>query len=651
MSHLMRKDIVQVSELSLLLVWIASATNPSHHTTLPSITLDLFVASKCPDAARCENEFLPEVLAQVGDIVDVRLGFIGEHNSSATLGTNCMHGESECIGNAAQLCVQRHFPTSVNLESDSIDRLGPRHVWTKFLQCVGQFNHTAQSSIPGNTEDCLQKMSVPMSIIDKIKACTLGQEGKQLLSASVAHTLSACGHHTSIPRTGCKSCSMFLDGKPVCVLDNDEYYNCTGLGSNPESWIDLICTIAAQKNHNSHAGLPFRCRVGPAYQIKIWGHSYASTDPELSAQFAERYFGAERVRDINPGCGSSREIEVRYPQFNDFRGGGLHVRFVRNSRKPGGQYDIPAYVESMKHLYGNLSDNSKHHWNQFFDSHLGFYPADKVGMADALLQDGVPFFSDQSNGVFQSIYVNIPGTGKVIECLGDYLPSTPLPTTHIRLGSTQQFCTPKRRLGAQPISPNVLGVNYHHGDADLNKTTFAAADPAAGIDFAVRYLSASRLKQGRGPAADGECAKLSWAQWPDGHEWHLVDAKQADWVTFDHLRPLVPFNISDLAAYIENLRDLQSNQYDQWLDYRDIFNVSNLSAIAQILQEDDVPFGVWSRPHEGTCSLYVDLPGNGIAVELRSSEFSLPWLNQRCRESMYDLCSSGQGNRKVELMI
>jgi len=29
------------------------------------VPLDLFVASKCPDAARCETSFLPEVLRQV----------------------------------------------------------------------------------------------------------------------------------------------------------------------------------------------------------------------------------------------------------------------------------------------------------------------------------------------------------------------------------------------------------------------------------------------------------------------------------------------------------------------------------------------------------------------------------------------------------
>lgn len=612
------------------------------HATPPRITLDLFVASKCPDAARCENAFLPTVLADIGDIIEIRLGFIAETNSSAPFGMNCMHGDSECLGNTAQLCTQRHFPINVNLDSFANDRLGPRHVWTKFLACVGHFNHTANSAIPGNTADCLQKMSVPMSIVDNIKECSLGAEGRQLLHASVSRTLSMCGRHSTIAQQGCKSCSMFLDGKAACVVDNNEYYNCTGLGSDPASWIEHICHMAAQKNGGSYKGLPFRCRVPHAFNIKIWGHVYASVDPELSARFVEQYFGAKRVHETHPGCSGASEIEVKYPYHDDLRGGGLHIRFVQNTRKPGGHYDIRAFVESMAHLFGNLSNNSGHHWNQFFDAHLGFYPANKIAMADAFLRDGVPFFSDQSDGIFQSIYVDIPGTGRVTECLGDYEPSTPLPENHIRLSSTQQFCTPKRRLDFHQPSSDSLGVSYRGGDSDLNKTTFAAADPDAGVEFAALYLGASRLQQGRGPAADGLCAKLSWAQWPDGHQWHLVNQKQADWVTLDHLQPRVPFNITGLASYIEGLRDLGSNQYDQWLDQRDIFTVSDLSVIAAIFREDGVPFGVWSRPLEKTCSLYVNLPGNGIAVELRSFEFEAPWLKKMCQDHVFDLCADGR---------
>ena len=50
---------------------------------------------------------------------------------------------------------------------------------------------------------------------------------------------------------------------------------------------------------------------------------------------------------------------------------------------------------------------------RFFDNHLGFYGRPSSEMAQDLLRDGVPFFTGQSSGVYQSIYVVIPGTASV----------------------------------------------------------------------------------------------------------------------------------------------------------------------------------------------------------------------------------------------
>ena len=67
----------------------------------------------------------------------------------------------------------------------------------------------------------------------------------------------------------------------------------------------------------------------------------------------------------------------------------------------------------------------------------------------------------------------------------------------------------------------------------------------------------------------------------------------------------------------------------------------HLKALAEVLRADGVPFGVWARPDEGTCSVYVDLPNNGIAVELVSRVFDGAWLARRCADSVFDLCASG----------
>ena len=85
---------------------------------------------------------------------------------------------------------------------------------------------------------------------------------------------------------------------------------------------------------------------------------------------------------------------------------------------------------------------------------------------------------------------------------------------------------------------------------------------------------------------------------------------------------------------------LKHNVYDQWLDFREVLLVGNLTAMAEVLRNDAVPFGVWSRRAEGTCSLFVDLPKNGIAIELTSRVFDGAWLASKCAASPFDLCAS-----------
>lgn len=394
------------------------------------------------------------------------------------------------------------------------------------VQCAAEadedgapFNSTASSRIPGNTNACLQRYGVPAATADAIEECVDGPEGRALLTQSMKRTLATCGAHEPEPRIGCKSCSMYLEGQQVCVVDEGIVYNCTGLGTDTANWTAAVCAAARAKGY-ADVELPLVCRLAAqasmtAPQTAAWptvhGHSYASTDPRASADFAIKYFGATLVRDDQPACAPAaataaaaaaapREVVVRLPQHGDFRGGGLELHFVSNPRKPAGSYDIAAHVAAMATLFGNLSDNSGHHWNQYFDNHLGFYARPSDTIVEELLRDGVPFFTGQSDGMYQSIYVAIPGTGHVVEVLGDFYLAD-LPPNHVRFSSTTQFCSPKRRrrralaathashgptvsassARSNALDPNELGINYHNGDADLNKTTMAGTDPEASI--------------------------------------------------------------------------------------------------------------------------------------------------------------------------
>lgn len=574
---------------------------------LAAVSVEFFVASKCPDASRCENAFLPELLRRVGGIVDFDVSFLGEVNASAPFGVNCLHGDSECEGNALQLCVQRHFPVF-----HEVDALG-KHSWLAFLFCVGHFNHTSESQIPQNTDACLSSLGLPVDVIDRVHQCADGEEGRRMLSASVMRTAAVCGPHIRAPRRGCKSCSMFLEGRPACVEDGGEWYNCS-VGHDVGSWVGAICSAYAGQDK------PLACEtMAPP---RVVGHSYASVDPAASAAFAVKYFGAELL------LVASLESKVRLPRFDDYRGGGMVLRFARRPTPSAGGYGVAEFVRSMEALAGNLSDNSGYQWNQFFDNHLGFFVRGQAALAERLLRDGIPFWTTLDSGYYQSVYVAVPGTGCVVEVLGNFFTNPLLPRSHIRIASTQQFCTPyDGRSIALRGTAKAGGSGFRHvharrlrvtdaGTADMNKTTWAAPDPEAVVRFAVQFLGASPIQQKRGPPADGQCATLRWARWPDGHEWHVVYTFSTDWVTKDHLAPAVPFNVSGFAAYVERNRDLKAGRYDEYLDYRDILVAEDLAPIERRLQAAGVPYLEEAAGAGSHRAIVIGLPG-GLAVEVQ----------------------------------
>lgn len=313
-----------------------------------------------------------------------------------------MHGDSECEGNILQLCVQEHFPVSHDIEG-----LG-KHSWYGFLQCVDD----DYEDIPSNTEDCLSALGVPPNVIDDIYECAKGGEGEALMAASVNRTQRLCGGHASSYHHGCKSCEMFINEEQSCVEDGGIWYNCS-VGHTAEEWVKAVCNAYDGQDTPSACYIP-----NPGDLPRVVGHSFASLDPVASSDFVIRYFGATFLeKESSHACGGEEAVaaHVRMPLFQDWRGGGLYLSFVSNPYKPGGSYDVQEHVKSMGILYGNLSDNKHHQWNQFFDNHLGLYVADSRKLVDALLDDHVPFWTGIDDGYYQSVYVEIPGTGTVVE--------------------------------------------------------------------------------------------------------------------------------------------------------------------------------------------------------------------------------------------
>ena len=115
------------------------------------------VMSQCPFGVQVVNGIAP-VLKKMGDNIDFKLYFIGDEKDGKL---TSMHGESEVQGNIVQLCTLKHAPDN----------------YMDVFLCMNK----NMREIPGNFDACADTAKVDKA---KIKACSDGDEGKNLLRES-----------------------------------------------------------------------------------------------------------------------------------------------------------------------------------------------------------------------------------------------------------------------------------------------------------------------------------------------------------------------------------------------------------------------------------------------------------------------------------
>ena len=128
----------------------------------PRVPVEIFVMSKCPDAAACETAFpVLELLA----ISNVTVDYIAKYNAFT-----CMHGDSECTGNMQQLCA-RHVAQQ------------NEQAWWRFV--LGQ--DATQKAIPTNGKDCAEQSGLDYA---QIARCLADGTGERLLKESIGRAAS-----------------------------------------------------------------------------------------------------------------------------------------------------------------------------------------------------------------------------------------------------------------------------------------------------------------------------------------------------------------------------------------------------------------------------------------------------------------------------
>lgn len=159
-------------------------------------------------------------MANLSDKVDFTLSYIGRPTNHDD-GVECMHGQTECLGNMIELCAASVYP-------DPKQYLG-------FTMCM--FNDYKNIPDKHLVMDCAAEFGMDFEKLNECVSRDDGEFGMDLLRDSVERSSEA---------NVTKSCTVRLDGEVRCIRDGGEWYDCEG-GSKPKDLIADIQKLAEEK--------------------------------------------------------------------------------------------------------------------------------------------------------------------------------------------------------------------------------------------------------------------------------------------------------------------------------------------------------------------------------------------------------------------
>ncbi|BGP53598.1 hypothetical protein JCM8202_001481 [Rhodotorula sphaerocarpa] len=234
--------------------WSAPSASDSSSSERERVRLTLGVMSRCPDAVLVEALF-DRVLERktslggtgegagaeggegqgevgtVAGLVDLRLEYIGDRNSSALYDVSCKHGDIECKGNAQQLCAMKHWTGRSVLAGPAMERSssasGGRNVrmslkgnqgwedWWNFVQCLN-YGDLSRIGTDAAARSCAEVARHEWG--NREQHCVEGKEGKHLLRKSVKRA-----RKLGVER----SATILLNERIICVHDGT-WKDCPG---------------------------------------------------------------------------------------------------------------------------------------------------------------------------------------------------------------------------------------------------------------------------------------------------------------------------------------------------------------------------------------------------------------------------------------
>ena len=337
--------------------------------------------------------------------------------------------------------------------------------------------------------------------------------------------------------------------------------------------------------------------------------NFNSIDLRASVDFCVKMLGAMEVSP-NISIPSSCDAEMAWIEFP---GSGYQFRFISTPSLQTANFSFPDYVAYVDGLYGNLSEQNSSTYNQFMDFHLGMIVDDMTPYYEGLQENSIPFFMVGQYPSFFDLFVEIPGTGSILEITSQRLddPDAAISLWDICQEQEQPFVTKQ----PQPsyVSSSLSRSPSQHGEfptMNWRKTTFASPYPAMAEAFTIKYLGAKYTKQSHLGVNVKRCAKIAWSELEYNEE--LTPAGipyQFHFVNGFKYPPFPPaMSIVDFAEYEEAHRDFIGDRWDEWANNRLTMWVDNLEPFLDAMTQDPIT----KRPPFFT-------PAMGAAVEAAAS--------------------------------
>ncbi len=144
----------------------------------------------------------------------------------------------------------------------------------------------------------------------------------------------------------------------------------------------------------------------------------------------------------------------------------------------------------------------------------------------AMKKNGVPFFMVGQYPSFFDLFVEIPGTGTIMELTSTRLDIQDVPISDWDICVTN-VSSPFDYVDFGMLTPTITSSPFP--TLNWRKTTFAAPNPAFAEVFAIKFLGASHIEQGHPGVWVRRCAKIAWCEFeqigPAGipYQFHFVD--------------------------------------------------------------------------------------------------------------------------------